>query len=106
MFQDSAREVRVEEPKFLVAELRQTDGNWRLAKVDLDEHLGNENGHFQWGGRNFSRTARNVHFGFEGAANVPVLRAELRTPDGAWEPRDVNLNERVFNNNGHFEFQY
>ncbi|GMF73546.1 unnamed protein product [Aspergillus oryzae] len=88
MFQDSARDVRVEDNRFLAAELRQTDG------------------HFQWGGRNFSETARNVHFGFEGGAHVPVLRAELRTPAGTWEPRDVNLDERVFNNNGHFEFQY
>lgn len=46
MFQDSARDVRVEDNRFLAAELRQTDGNWRFARVDLNEHIGNENGTF------------------------------------------------------------
>ncbi|KAE8368822.1 Cyanovirin-N [Aspergillus caelatus] len=105
-FQSSAQNIRVEGKNILVAELRCEDGEWREARVDLDEHLGNDDGHFQWGGRNFSDTAEDVHFAIEGGSNVPVLRAQLRDRNGNYQPRDVNLGERVSNANGYFHFQY
>lgn len=43
-FQSSARDIRVEGKNILVAQLRCEDGEWREARVDLDEHLGNDNG--------------------------------------------------------------
>ncbi|KAI9929086.1 hypothetical protein ASPWEDRAFT_103856 [Aspergillus wentii DTO 134E9] len=105
-FHLSAENVRVEENHILVANLKNNNGEYHQVAVDLNVHIGNNNGHFQWGGKDFSQTARNVHFGIEGGASVPVLRAELRTPNGDWVGADVNLDERVINNNGQFEFQY
>ncbi|OGM45669.1 cyanovirin-N [Aspergillus bombycis] len=105
-FQSSARNIRVEGKNALVAELRCENGEWREARVNLDEHLGNDNGHFQWGGRNFSGSAEDVHFSIEGGDNVPVLRANLRDQSGNMQWRDVNLGERVSNDNGYFKFQY
>ncbi|KAE8140742.1 Cyanovirin-N [Aspergillus pseudotamarii] len=105
-FQSSAQNIRVEGKNILVAELRCEDGQWREARVNLDEHLGNDDGHFQWGGQNFSETAKDVHFAIEGGSNVPVLRAQLRDRNGNYQPRDVNLGERVYNANGYFHFQY
>ena len=52
----------------------------------------------------FSQSAQNIHFSFEGADNVPILRASLQTADGEWRDADVNLAERVENIDGRFEY--
>ena len=53
---------------------------------------------------NFSETAGNVHFRIEGDGEVPVLRAELQNVDGRPVPADINLSERIENDNGNFVF--
>ncbi|KAE8167870.1 Cyanovirin-N [Aspergillus tamarii] len=104
-FYESAIDVRVEGP-VLFARLRTIDGEEVDASIDLNQHLGNSNGSFEWGGANFFETAENVHFNFEGDDNVPILRAELQNEAGELQPADVNLGERIINVNGQFEFQY
>lgn len=61
-------------------------------------------GSFQWDGVNFSDSAENVHFAIEGGGEVPVLRATLMNEDGEGFERDLNLSERISNNDGNFEF--
>lgn len=61
-------------------------------------------GKFEWGGENFSHSAENVSFSIEGGASVPVLRADLRTVDGQLVHGDINLAERIENQNGVFVF--
>jgi len=61
-------------------------------------------GQFQWDGENFSHSAQNVSFSIEGGGEVPVLRAELQNMDGEWVAHDVNLAERIENQNGEFVF--
>ena len=61
-------------------------------------------GHFQWDGVNFADSAENVHFAIEGGGEVPVLRATLTNEDGDGEERDLNLSERISNNDGQFVF--
>ncbi|KAE8361471.1 Cyanovirin-N [Aspergillus caelatus] len=104
-FYESAIDVRVEGP-VLCARLRTIGGEEVEASIDLNQHLGNSNGVFDWEGANFFETAENVHFSFEGDDNVPVLRAELRNEAGELQPADVNLGERIINVDGRFEFQY
>lgn len=43
-FHESAREVRIEEGRFLVAELRNEAGDFVEARFDLNSVLGNEDG--------------------------------------------------------------
>lgn len=61
-------------------------------------------GHFQWEGVNFSDSAQDVHFAIEGGGEVPVLRATLTNENGDGEQRDLNLSERIMNNDGQFVF--
>jgi hypothetical protein len=61
-------------------------------------------GHFQWGGENFSHTAANTFFDIEGGESVPILRAGLKNEEGDWTEADVNLSERIGNDNGSFVF--
>jgi hypothetical protein len=61
-------------------------------------------GRIDWDAQNFTLTAQKVTFGFEGASNVPVLRAELRNEAGVYVPTDKNLGERIQNREGVFTY--
>lgn len=61
-------------------------------------------GSFQWGGENFSESAEDITFAIEGSG-VPILRAGLRNLDGELVYRDINLAERIGNNDGNFDFR-
>ena len=52
----------------------------------------------------FAETAENIHFGTEGGDNVPVLRARLKKKDGEYVDADLNLGERIGNDNGRLHF--
>ncbi|KAL5114123.1 hypothetical protein ACEQ8H_008007 [Pleosporales sp. CAS-2024a] len=103
-FHYSAEDIRVDDGHLLRARLRRADGEWNDAEIDLNNHIGNDNGTFVWDGQNFSGSAENVHFSIEGDGQVPVLRATLFNADGNGEPRDLNLSERISNNNGDFNY--
>lgn len=61
-------------------------------------------GSFEWGGQNFSDTAEEVSFELEGDDNLPILRAKLANSEGERLDADVNLAERIGNDNGTFSF--
>ncbi|OJJ86772.1 CVNH domain-containing protein [Aspergillus glaucus CBS 516.65] len=104
-FHLTAEDIVIEDNHILKAQLRNGDDELVESTIDLNEHLGNNGGNFHWDGENFSETAQGVHFAIEGDADVPVLRGNLLGVDGNWDSRDLNLAERVVNNNGQFEFQ-
>ncbi|EGS22562.1 uncharacterized protein CTHT_0021100 [Thermochaetoides thermophila DSM 1495] len=124
-FHISASNIRVEDGHILKATLFDADGNPVEAEFDLDNVIGNNDGkssllplrenettctnyqlgNFEWGGVNFSQSAENISFAIEGGDSVPVLRASLKTIDGELVDRDINLAERIGNNNGSFVFE-
>ncbi|KAI1473177.1 Cyanovirin-N [Daldinia caldariorum] len=103
-FYISSTDIRVDDGHILRARLRTEHGSEHDGEIDLNQFIGNDNGRFDWGGVNFSETARNISFAIEGGANVPVLRAELQNVDGEWVGADINLGERISNENGQFQF--
>ncbi|KAK6956651.1 hypothetical protein Daesc_001930 [Daldinia eschscholtzii] len=103
-FYVSSTDIRVDDNHILRARLRTEDGGEVDSEIDLNQFIGNNNGRFEWGGVNFSETAQNVSFSIEGGASVPVLRAELQNLDGEWVGADINLGERISNDNGRFQF--
>ncbi|PLB45250.1 Cyanovirin-N [Aspergillus steynii IBT 23096] len=104
-FHHSAEDIQIEDNHILVAKLANEDGEMQDASIDLDEFIGNNDGSFEWDGQNFSETAEDVEFSIEGDGEVPVLRAKLNNAEGEQVEADINLGERVVNNNGAFEFQ-
>lgn len=104
-FHISASNIRVEDGHILKATLLDADGNLVEAEFDLDKVIGNNDGNFEWGGVDFSQSAENISFAIEGGDSVPVLRASLRTIDGELVDRDINLAERIGNDNGSFVFE-
>ncbi|KAL4905242.1 hypothetical protein BDW74DRAFT_153285 [Aspergillus multicolor] len=101
-FHHSAQDIRVEDGHRLYAQLQNEDGDWVDAEFDLNRILGNNNGHFEWDGADFSHSAEDIVFDIEGGESVPVLRAQLRNEDGDAVWADVNLAERIGNDNGSF----
>lgn len=52
----------------------------------------------------FSGSAQDISFTIEGSEAVPVLRAALDDGNGNHVPRDINLGERLQNDNGQLVF--
>ena len=61
-------------------------------------------GAFEWGGGGFSGSASDIDLSIEGDDGIPVLRATLRNGEAEEVAADVNLAERIGNDNGSFHF--
>ncbi|KAL2786948.1 Cyanovirin-N [Aspergillus keveii] len=100
-FHESAQNIRMYDGHRLVAELQTAEGGWVHAEIDLDEILGNENGTYL--SISFV-VAEATSFSIEGGSSVPILRAGLCNEAGDWNLANVNLSERIGNDNGSFVF--
>ncbi|WQF86632.1 Putative cyanovirin-N [Colletotrichum destructivum] len=105
-FHASAEDIRVDDGHILRARLFNGEGEAVDAELNLNDVLGNNNGSFEWGGGGFADSAENIHFELEGGDNVPILRARLFNVEGEAIDADVNLSERIGNNDGNFHFNY
>jgi hypothetical protein len=103
-FHASAQNIRVDDGHMLRATLFNADGEPVEAEFDLNSVIGNDNGTFVWGSGDFSGSAEEISFSLEGDESVPILRAILRDVEGNLEHRDINLSERIGNDNGSFVF--
>ncbi|CDM29696.1 hypothetical protein DTO013E5_6077 [Penicillium roqueforti] len=103
-FHESASHIELVDGHILRALLRTENGDEEESTIDLDHHIGNDNGHFHWDGGDFHASAENVRFDREGEYGVPVLRAVLRDVDGEGHDADINLSERIGNDNGRLVF--
>lgn len=54
-FHLSAENIHVADNHILRARLRTEGGEWRDSEIDLDHHIGNSNGRFQWDSAGESR---------------------------------------------------
>ncbi|EJP63248.1 cyanovirin-N protein [Beauveria bassiana ARSEF 2860] len=102
-FHTSSSNIRVDDGHILRATLRNDNGEEVDSELDLNSCLSNSNGRFAWDGADFSESAEDISFTLEGDAQVPILRARLRGSDETYDA-DVNLAERIANNNGSLSF--
>ncbi|EQB47658.1 Cyanovirin-N-like [Colletotrichum gloeosporioides] len=103
-FHVSAENIRVDDGHILRAALRNENGDLNETEIDLNNCLGNNDGHFEWNGNGYSNSAEDIHFSIEGGDNVPILRARLFNLGGEAIDADCNLSERIGNDNGNFVF--
>ncbi|KAJ5947968.1 hypothetical protein N7466_000983 [Penicillium verhagenii] len=102
-FHESAVDIELHDGHILTAKLRDGEGEEKDAEINLNEIIGNDNGHFSWGGENFRDSASGVELSIEGEG-IPVLRAVLTDLEGMEIEANVNLAERISNNNGELVF--
>ncbi|RPA80410.1 Cyanovirin-N [Ascobolus immersus RN42] len=83
----------------LRASCKNEEGEWCQSEIDLDQHIGNENGHFIWGGENFSQSAVGINLeeGHRLTADLVREDGELNTGEAR---QGIDLNERIGNHNG------
>ncbi|KAJ5586718.1 Cyanovirin-N [Penicillium hispanicum] len=103
-FHTSAVGFDLHDDHILRAILRNEDDEEQESELDLNTIIGNENGEFSWGGENFQASATSIELHGEGDEGIPVLRALLGNLDGEEVPADINLAERIGNDNGNLVF--
>jgi hypothetical protein len=124
-FHQSAVSFELDDDHVLKAVLRNEDGNKNESELDLNDIIGNSNGtvslpclrftswsteanhfigSFEWGGENFKDSADGIELHREGDEEVPILRAKLNNLDGDEVDADINLAERITNDNGNLVF--
>ncbi|KAH7120405.1 CVNH domain-containing protein [Dactylonectria estremocensis] len=99
-FHLSAEDISLEDGHVLKARLANTDGEHVDAELDLNYYIGNSDGSFEWGGENFAESAEDISFELEGDDSSPILRATLNNMEGEGVSCDLNLSERIGNDNG------
>ncbi|KAI1491517.1 Cyanovirin-N [Biscogniauxia mediterranea] len=99
-FFTTSENIRLEDNHFLRARLKKVNGDWVESEINLNDFIGNNDGHFAWDGKNFAQSAENIRISIEGTGPVCVLRARLRTKNGELRDSDLNLSERLGNNDG------
>ncbi|KAJ5381938.1 uncharacterized protein N7496_004366 [Penicillium cataractarum] len=106
-FHASATNIELEDGHILKATLLNSEGEEVDSELDLNEIIGNNNGSFEWGGENFQDSAEDIEFSRDerddGEA-IPVLRASLGNLEGENVSADINLAERITNEDGHLKF--
>ncbi|XXH02056.1 hypothetical protein Hte_008421 [Hypoxylon texense] len=87
---------------WLVAVVQKPDGSWTFAKLNLNDHIGNNNGEFDVTMDRWYNSAEDWSCHLRG----PLLCAQLRTIAGTYAPeRCINLDLFVKNHDGSLEFQ-
>ncbi|KAJ5992160.1 cyanovirin-n family protein [Penicillium sp. IBT 35674x] len=102
-FHESANNIELEDGHILKAKLQDGEGEEREVEMNLNDFIGNDNGCFCWGGENFKDSATNIELSLEGPG-IPVLRANLFNVEGEEVEANINLAERISNENGELVF--
>lgn len=97
-FSKSSHTITLSSDSLLSAKCRTCDGEWQDSSIRLNDFLGNEDGAFQLGDRDFSLTAKDAVV--EQTEDCTVLKACLRKRDGTWQDASVELDAFISNHNG------
>lgn len=93
---------RFVENEYLYCKAQTKNGSWVDASLDLNAHLGNEDGRFQPGGENAWYTSEQGSWRLQGV----VLYASLKNRQGQFKEASINLDHYVDNDNGVLKFDY
>lgn len=97
-FSKSSHTIALSSDSFLSAKCRKCGGEWQESSIRLNDFLGNEDGAFQLGDRDFSLTAKDAVI--EQSEYCSVLKACLRKRDGSWQDASVELDAFISNQDG------
>ncbi|KAA8643360.1 CVNH domain-containing protein [Aspergillus tanneri] len=105
-FHQSCKDIHIRQEDgytMLLAEVRDNYGNYSRHKIRLDDHIGNTDGWFIWGGQNFTRSAKNINL--EHTEWGPKLVAEMRSLDGGSRGlQGLMLADKIAVVDGRFKF--
>ncbi|KAF9894871.1 hypothetical protein FE257_004492 [Aspergillus nanangensis] len=99
-FHETACDIHLSPDNALVAICNNEEGSGLTSEIQLDDFLGNKDGHFVWGGKNVTQTSRNLRLIREGPSRLPILHADLQNSSGKYVGADCHLHEGIINING------
>ncbi|GME27574.1 cyanovirin-n [Neofusicoccum parvum] len=97
-FTKSSHTIGISPDSLLSAHCRACNGEWQDSTIRLNDFLGNEDGSFQLGDRDFSMTAKDIVL--EQVEDSSILRASLRKRDGSWQEASIELDAFITNKDG------
>ncbi|KAL7945846.1 Cyanovirin-N [Trichoderma barbatum] len=100
-FAESAQSYRLE-GSHLIAEVSRADGSVVESVLDIDNHVGNNDGVFEIGGTGVFRSADQASWRLDGTTIITLL---YRVDGSFGEEQFLNLNEHVSNQDGTLVFQ-
>lgn len=105
-FDKDATEISLKDKHILCAVLKDDDGRKQYSTLDLDKYLGNDEGYFKWGGKNFSKSTEFAEL--EGGGAILFAALYYQYPyrfEQSTRTNSLKLAERIINNNGQLEFR-
>ncbi|PIG79942.1 hypothetical protein AARAC_005512 [Aspergillus arachidicola] len=86
-------------------EVKDLHGNWVERTIRLDDHIGNTDGWFIWGGNNFTSDAKEGSIRLEDTEWGPKLIAVMRSNNGGDRgEQGMLLGDKIENRNGELHF--
>ncbi|OPB46736.1 cyanovirin-N family protein [Trichoderma guizhouense] len=101
-FFESSQNVRLE-GSCLIADVACEDGSWTESVLDLNNHVGNNEGFFEIGGNGVFDSADQVSWRLDGTTIITLL---YRSDGSFGEEQFLDLNQYVSNENGVLVFNY
>uniref|UniRef100_A0A1Y1KRI8 Cyanovirin-N domain-containing protein n=1 Tax=Photinus pyralis TaxID=7054 RepID=A0A1Y1KRI8_PHOPY len=99
-FSRSSKNIELKSGHILAAECRDREGNWHYSRLDLDQYIGNDDGHFVWYDKDFSLTAINS------SVNANILSADLKKNDTSYRDNQrLDLDDHIVNEDGRLTFE-
>ena len=98
-FSKTSRNITLEKAHLLKAECQKTNGEWVSSSLDLDTGIGNNEGHFDISGKNYSHSAGNV------LLSGTMLSADLKRTNGGSLHDSIDLDTVVANFEGVLGFR-
>jgi hypothetical protein len=96
-FSHSSNNISVDSSGYLTASCRRIDGSWNDSSINLNNYIGNIDGHLTWGESNFAQTSQNI------SVSGGTLYASCQRMDGSWNDSSLNLDNYVTNNDGNLQ---
>lgn len=97
-FTISSHKIAISPDSILSAQCRRCNGEWQESSIRLNDFLGNEDGSFLLGDRDFSKTAKDIKV--EQSNDSSVLHANLRKRDWSWQEATIDLDTFITNKDG------
>ncbi|KAF4506545.1 hypothetical protein G6O67_006619 [Ophiocordyceps sinensis] len=99
-FSQSSQNYRLEGSR-LFAQVRRSDGSWADGELDINNHVGNNDGVFDLHGTGVYDSADHASWRLDGTTIVALLR---KADGSLGEEQFLRLDDHVSNNDGTLEF--
>ncbi|CAO3640479.1 unnamed protein product [Cunninghamella echinulata] len=97
---NDAKDFKIVDGRLLSADLKNNQGEYVKASIELNLITGDLNGQCEWDGNPFTKAIQSPEVVLEGG--LPYLKATFTSDDGKPSPIRLMLSEKITNDGGKF----